>query len=138
MATKQSTGMLTKGITLSYKLDDEFVILEDLQEVPDLGGETETVEVTTLKDGAKRYIKGLVDYGELEFGFLYGNESDSSFKVLQGLEDAGDPVDFKVTLPDNTEISFSAEVSLKINAAVVGEALTFTATLALNSEMVFA
>lgn len=138
MATKQSTGMLTKGITLSYKSGEEFVVLEDLQEVPDLGGETETVEVTTLKDGAKRYIKGLVDYGELEFGFLYGNEINSSFKVLKGLEDAGEPVDFKVTLPDSTAISFSAEVSLKINAASVSEAITFAATLALNSEMVFA
>lgn len=138
MATIESTGMLTKGIKLSYKLLEDFVVLEDLQEVPDLGGDTETVEVTTLANGSKRYIKGLKDYGELEFGFLYGSGAGSSFKVLQGLEAAGEVTEFQVELPDGTTITFSADVSLKINAMAVGEAMTFAAVLALNSEMVFA
>ena len=136
--TRESIGILTKGTTLSYKKAEAFIVLEDLQTVPDLGGDTEQVEVTTLANGAKRYIKGLIDYGSLEFGFLYGSGADSSFKALKGLEDAGKPAEFKVTLPDGTSITFSADVALKINSQDVGGVLTFTAALSLNSEMVFA
>ena len=119
---------------LSYKLEDEFVELEDLQSIPDLGGDTESVEITTLKDGARRNMKGLKDYGELEFGFLYGG---TSFGILQGLE-AAEATSFQVELPDGETITFPAEVSVKIDGAGVGDALTFTAKLAVKGEMVFA
>lgn len=138
MATTASKGLLTKGAKLSYKLEDEFVVLEDLQSIPDLGGDTESVETTTLKSGAKTYIPGLKDYGELEFGFLYGSGEGSSFKVLQGLQTSGAQTDFQVELPDGTTVDFTAAVSVKINAIAVGEAMTFAAILALSSEMVFA
>lgn len=138
MATVASKGLLTKGAKLSYKLLEAFVVLEDLQSIPDLGGDTESVETTTLKSGAKTYIPGLKDYGELEFGFLYGSGADSSFKVLQGLEASGEQTEFQVELPDGTTIDFTAAVSVKINAIEVGEAMTFAAILALSSEMVFA
>lgn len=138
MATTASKGLLTKGAKLSYKLLEGFVVLEDLQSIPDLGGDTESVETTTLKSGAKTYIPGLKDYGELEFGFLYGSDADSSFKALQGLEASGAQTEFQVELPDGTTIDFTAAVSVKINAIEVGEAMTFAAILALSSEMVFA
>ena len=60
-----ATGILSKGITLSYKEAETFKVIPDLQEIPDLGGDTDTVETTTLADGAKRYIKGIKDYGDL-------------------------------------------------------------------------
>ena len=129
-------GLLTKGAKLSYKLEDTFVELEDLQSIPDLGGDTDSVETTTLKHGARTYIPGLKDYGDLEFEFLY--TSEGSFQVLQGLEAAGKEVDFQVELPDGTTISFPARASVKLNAIAVGEALTFIANLAVADEMVFA
>lgn len=138
MATVESKGLLTKGATLSYKKDDAFIALEDLQSIPDLGGDTESVETTTLKSGAKTYIPGLKDYGELEFGFLYGSGVDSSFKVLQGMDEADEQVEFQVGLPDGTTVDFTSGVSIKINAIEVGEVMTFAAVLALSSEMVFA
>ena len=138
MATLESRGILTKGATLSYKLDEEFVVLEDLQSIPTLGGEVDNVETTTLKHGARTYIPGLKDYGDLEFGFLYGSEAGSSFKVLQALQLAGDAVDFMVSLPDSTTVEFPAGVSVRIEPIEVGEAMTFTAVLSLGGEMVFA
>lgn len=133
-----ATGILSKGITLSYSATNTgtYKVIPDLQEIPDLGGSTETVEVTTLADGAKRYIKGIKDFGDLEFTFLYDNSgADSSYRILRGLEESGTISYFKVELPDGTAFAFSGEVATTISGAGVGDALTFTATITLNSDM---
>ena len=137
-------GLLTKGITLSYKPSTTFVELSDLQDIPDLGGEVEKVEVTTLNDGARKYINGIKDFGDLAFTFLYGNEVTDSFALmnaLQGEYDA-DPTkaatEFQVELPDETTFTFSGFPSVILSGAGVNEALTFTLNIALNSDIVVA
>lgn len=131
-----ATGILTKGIKFSYSTTSagSYTEVPDLQEIPDLGGDVETVEVTTLADGAKRYIKGLVDYGDLEFTFLYDNSTaNSSYRILRGLEEAEAVNYFKVTLPDDTEFTFSGQVSTKISGAGTNDAMQFTCAIAVNS-----
>lgn len=131
-----ATGILSKGITLSYKNSEAWVEIPDLQEIPDLGGEVDTVEVTTLADGAKRYINGIKDYGDLAFVFLYDNSTaTSNYRVIRGLEDTGAITEWKVSFPDGTEFAFSGSVVTKIAGAGVGDALTFTATITLNSDI---
>lgn len=131
-----ATGILSKGITLSYKDNQSFKVIPDLQEIPDLGGDTDTVETTTLADGAKRYIKGIKDYGDLEFKFLYDNSAaTSNYRILRGLEDADKVVEWKVAFPDGTEFSFSGTVTTKINGAGVGDAMTFSGTITLSSDI---
>lgn len=132
-----ATGLLSKGITLSYKKAEAFVELTDLQEIPELGGTVEKVEVTTLADASKRYINGIKDYGDLAFKFLYDNSTaTSSYRVLDGLEAAGEATEFQVELPDKTTFTFTAFVSTILDGAGVNAPLTFTANLALNSEIV--
>lgn len=130
-------GLLTKGITLSYKkTGSTYTEIADLQECPELGGTAENVEVTTLADGNKKYIKGIKDFGELAFKFLYDNSgAESNYRVVRGLEEAGNIVDWKVTFPDNTSFAFSGEVTTAIDSAAVNAALTFTATITLNSDI---
>lgn len=130
-------GILSKGITLSYKgSGSSYTVIDNLQECPELGGSAETVEVTTLADGNKKYIKGIKDFGELEFKFLYDNSgATSNYRVVKGLEDAGKVVDWKVTFPDGTAFAFSGEVTTKIDGAAVNAALTFAATITLNSDI---
>ena len=131
-----SVGLLSKGITLSYKKEAAFVELLDLQEIPDLGGSVDNVEVTTLADGTKRYIRGIKDYGDLEFTFLYDNTTaTSSYRVLKGLEDAGTVTEFQVEIPDGTTFAFSGQVMTSISGVGVGDAMTFTANITLNTEM---
>lgn len=131
-----ATGLLSKGIELQYKKDDAFVTIPDLQDIPDLGGDVDLVEVTTLADGARRYINGIKDFGDLGFTFLYDNTTeDSSYRICRGLEEAHEVYEFKVVLPDETEFTFSGGISTKINGAGVNDALTFTATISLNSDM---
>ena len=109
-------GILTKGITLSYKKDQAFVEIKNLQECPELGGAAERVDVTTLADGNYKYINGIKDFGELAFKFLYDNSgAESNYRILRGLEEAGSMVEWKVSFPDNTEFTFSGQVSTAIN-----------------------
>lgn len=132
-----ATGILSKGATLSYKLLEDYVEIPDLQEIPALGGSVEKVEVTTLADGAKRYINGIKDYGDLAFKFLYDNSTaDSSYRVLKGLETDGKIQDFQVEFPDGTTFTFNAFVSVEVDSAAVNGALTFTCNLSVNSEIV--
>ena len=130
-------GILTKGIKLSYKKQGSaYEEILNLQECPDLGGTAEKVDVTVLADGNKKYINGIKDYGDLAFKFLYDNSgATSNYRIVRGLEEAGNVVDWKVTFPDNTEFAFSGEVTTSIDGASVNNAITFTATINLNSDI---
>ena len=129
-------GLLNKDIKLSYKNNDQYVEIANLQECPELGGTAEKVDVTTLADGNKKYINGIKDFGDLAFKFLYDNSTTTSnYRVVRGLEEAGNVVDWKVTFPDNTEFMFSGEVTTAIDSASVNNALTFTANITLNSDI---
>ena len=60
-------AVISKGIKLSYKTATEpsnYTDLTDLQEIPDLGGETEAIEITTLDDAAHKYTDGILNYGD--------------------------------------------------------------------------
>lgn len=132
----QSTGTLSKGIKLSYSttVDGTYTDLNDLQGIPALGGTPEKVEVTTLADEARRYIKGIKSYSDLEFDFLFGTDATSGYTVLSGLEDDG-VIYWKVTFKDGTVFAFSGEVSTAVQSAAVNAALTFKATITLNSDI---
>lgn len=128
-------GILSKGIKLSYSVGatDVFTDLENLQEIPDLGGEPESVEVTVLSDAAHMYIPGLLNYGDsLGFKFLY---EKTQFTALAALDDS---VTWKVTLPDATTCTFSGRGSVKLDGAGTNAALTYTLNIKPETEMVFA
>ena len=131
-------GILSKETKISSKSGsaEQFVELPLLMEVPEMGGTPEKVDVTTLADGSRKYIEGVKDYGDLAFKFLYENAEGSAFRTLRGYEEAGTAADYKVELPDGTAFAFSGQVSVKIDSASVNAALTFTATISLNSDMV--
>lgn len=129
-------GILSKDITLSYKKDASFVVIPNLQEVPELGGSAEKVDVTTLADGNYKYINGIKDFGDLAFKFLYDNSgAESNYRICRGLEEAGEVVEWKVTFPDGTEFVFSGEASTAIDSAAVNAALTFMLNITLNSDI---
>ena len=129
-------GILSKGISLSYTTDSQFAIIPDLQEVPDLGGSAEKVDVTTLADGNYKYINGIKDFGDLEFKFLYSNSgTESNYRICRGLEEAGKVVEWKVSFPDGTSFEFSGEPSTTIDGQSVNSAITFTLNITLNSDI---
>lgn len=127
-------GLLSKDTELHYKSGaSAWTKIENLMSTPEMGGEPEKVEVTTLQDGIRQYIEGIKDPGDLAFQFLYDNETTTSnFRVLKGLEGASH--DFKVVFPDDSEWAFKAQVSVRMDGAEVNAALTFTATFFLQSD----
>ena len=122
-------AVISKGITLSYD-DTE---LTNLQEIPDLGGESEAIEITTLADAAHMYTDGLKSYGDsLEFKFLYEKEQFNDLCALTGTHV------WKVSLPDGTTCSFGGTSTTRLDGVGVNAALTYTLAVKPNSEMIWA
>ncbi len=120
---------ISKGITLSYG----DVELTNLQEIPDLGGEVEAIEITTLADAAHKYTDGLMNYGDsLEFKFLYEEEQ---FQTLNGLKESQT---WKVSLPDGATCSFGGTCSVRLSGAGIATALTYVLAIKPNTEMTWA
>lgn len=128
-------GILSKGITLSYKVGEaEFVALTNLQEIPEIGnGAREKIEVTTLADDNKQYIAGLGDSGqELAFKFLHEKEQFSTLAAIV------DTAEWEVALPDGIKATFSGTPSIKMDSASANAALTYTLTVMVESDITFA
>ena len=127
-------AVISKGIKLSYKVKEgEFVELTNLQEIPELGGDTEAIEITVLSDAAHMYTNGIKNYGDsLTFKFLY---ETAQFEALQSLDEEAD---WEVELPDATTCTFSGTGSVKLDGVGVNAALTYTLAVKPTSEMIWA
>lgn len=128
-------AVISKGITLSYKKGAEsaFTALTNLQEIPELGGDTEAIEITTLADAAHVYTDGIKNYGDsLTFKFLYDG---TQFSALNGLTGS---VEWQVELPDETTCTFSGTSSVKLDGVGVNAALTYSLNIKPSSAMVWA
>lgn len=127
-------AVISKGIELSYKSSgaSAFVKLTNLQEIPELGGEVEAIEITTLADAAHTYTDGLKNYGDsLAFVFLYEKTQFETLNALNGVSE------WQVSLPDGTTCTFSGTSSVKLAGAGVNVALTYTLAVKPNSEMIW-
>ena len=115
---------------------EEFTELQYLMEVPEFGGTPEKIDVTVLSDSAKKFVPGIKDFGDLVFKFLYDNSAaTSNYRVLKGLEDAGTAATFKIEYPDHTSHQFDAVPAVKMDSGTVNGALTFSATMILQSDI---
>lgn len=128
-------AVISKGIKLSYKTDSgsTYTDLTNLQEIPDLGGESEAIEITTLADAAHMYTDGILNYGDsLSFKFLYDKEQFTTLNTLSG------SIGWKVTLPDTETCSFTGSCSIKLDGVGTNAALTYTLAIKPDSEMTWA
>lgn len=128
-------AVISQGIILSYKAagGSTYTDLTNLQEIPDLGGETEAIEITTLADGAHVYTDGIKNYGDsLAFKFLYDGEQFETLNNLSGT------IGWQVELPDGATCAFNGTSSVKLDGVGVNAALTYTLSIKPNTEMVWA
>ena len=122
-------AVISKGIKL-FKGETE---LTNLQDIPELGGSAESIEITTLADAAHTYTNGILNYGDsLAFKFLYDK---TQFSTLQG-DDAVS--EWKVELPDGATCSFTGTHSVSLDGVGVNAALTYTLSVKPNSAMAWA
>jgi hypothetical protein len=121
-------AVISKGIKLFYGE----VELTNLQEIAELGGDTESIEITTLADAAHTYTDGIKNYGDnLAFKFLYETEQ---FATLSSLTESQT---WKVELPDGATCTFGGTCSVKLDGVGVNAALTYTLNIKPNSEMIW-
>lgn len=121
-------AVISKGIKL-YKDETE---LTNLQEIPELGGDTEAIEITTLADAAHMYTDGIKNYGDsIAFKFLYESAQ------FNDLAEDTESHTWKVELPDATTCSFSGKGSVKLDGVGVNAALTYTLAVKPTSAMVW-
>ena len=127
---------ISKGIKLSYKTaasESQYTELTNLQEIPDLGGEAEAIEITTLADAAHMYTDGILNYGDsLAFKFLYDKEQFTTLTSLTGSNS------WKVELPDGATCTFTGTSSVKLDSVGVNAALTYQLSIKPNSAMAWA
>ena len=129
-----ANGILTKGITLSYSATGtDYTALTNLMEIPEIGnGAKEKVETTTLEDNVKTYIAGLGDSGQdLAFKFLYEKEQ---FQTLMAMDES---IKWKVSMPDGVSAVFDGTPSTRFDSASPNNALTYTLTVLVESEIEF-
>jgi hypothetical protein len=125
-------AVISKGITLSYQngKQGEYIPLTNLQEIPELGGSAESIEITTLADAAHTYTNGILNYGDsLAFKFLYEKEQFSTLLSAEGTQD------WAVELPDSTRCAFTGTCSVSLDGVGVNAALTYTLAIKPNSAM---
>lgn len=126
---------ISKGIKLSYKAasGSQYTELTNLQEIPDLGGEAEAIEITTLADAAHMYTDGILNYGDsLAFKFLYDKTQFTTLTSLTGSNS------WKVELPDGATCTFTGTSSVKLDSVGVNAALTYQLSIKPNSAMAWA
>lgn len=117
---------ISKGIKL-YRNDTE---LENLQEIPELGGDTEAIEITCMADEAHMYTDGIKNYGDsIPFKFLYEAEQFTALQASVATDT------WKVELPDGTTCTFGGKGSVKLDGVGVNAALTYTLAIKPNTQM---
>lgn len=141
----------SQGIKLSVsdvKTGGTFKKLYGLYKVPDMGGDTEKLDVTNFADVNKRSIdSGLSDYGSPVFDFYYNKEDEedseqdetalvlNTYKYLKSCQIAAKSLWFKLEYPDGTGHLWRGSVSVKRNSVGIAEALKFQLTTTVSSEM---
>jgi len=77
----------TYKIFLMKKTDTTWAKLIDIKDFPDLGGEPEMLETTTLSDKMQTYIPGIQSLDALAFTANYTKDDYTSLKALEGKEE---------------------------------------------------
>lgn len=108
--------------------------LDGLLDFPDMLGEADKIEVTTMSDTQRKYIPGLKDPGDPEFTFLYaGNGTGTTWAKIKACESTG--ASFSLIFPDGSGFSFSGKPSLSMPGKGIGEALEFKVKIAITSDI---
>lgn len=124
---------------------DTWSKLVDIKEFPDLGGEPEMLETTTLSDKMQTYISGIQSLDGLTFTANYDMATFKTLKALEGKKASyavwfgGTEASGNVTpTGDNGKFSFDGELSVYPNGGGVNEVVGMTVSIAPSTVITFA
>lgn len=114
--------------------------LVDIKEFPDLGGEPELLETTTLSDSMQTFIPGIQTLDALTFTANYTKDGYTTLKGLEGTEYTfavffGATTSGTTVTPDGTngKFEFTGKLSVYANGGGVNEVVNMTITIAPSS-----
>lgn len=138
----------TYKVFLMEKADssgDTWEKLVDIKEFPDLGGEPEMLETTTLSDNMQTYIAGIQSLDGLTFTANYDKKDFQTLKALEGKEKDyavwfGGTGDAGSLTPDgsNGKFSFKGQLSVFPVGGGVNEVVDMSITIAPSTPITFA
>ena len=113
---------------LMVKKDAAYEKLVDIKDFPDLGGEPEMLETTTLSDSMQTYIEGIQSQDALEFNINYDLVIYKTIKDMKGVETefavwfGGDEADGVLT-PTGSEgkFEFKGYISIRVTGKGVND-----------------
>ena len=136
----------TYKVFLMHKASTEEVYkkLIDIKEFPDLGGEPEMLETTTLSDNMQTYIAGIQSMDGLSFSANYDMTEYQKLKALEGKKESyavwfGGTESAGVVTPDgsNGKFAFDGELSVYPVGGGVNEVVGMNITIAPSSPIKF-
>lgn len=123
---------------------DTYTKLIDIKEFPDLGGEPEMLETTTLSDNMQTYIAGIQSMDGLSFSANYDMTEYQKLKALEGKKESyavwfGGTESSGVVTPDgsNGKFAFDGELSVYPVGGGVNEVVGMNITIAPSSPITF-
>lgn len=129
----------TYKVFLMYKASAsaDYTKLVDIKEFPDLGGEPELLETTTLTDGAQTFIPGIQQLDSMTFTANYTKADYTTLKGLEGTEKSyavwfGGTVSGTTVTPTGTDgkFEFDGQLSVYANGGGVNEVVNMSITIA--------
>ena len=118
--------------------------LIDIKEFPDLGGEPEMLETTTLSDNMQTYIAGIQSMDGLSFSANYDMTEYKKLKALEGKKESyavwfGGTESSGTVTPDgsNGKFAFDGELSVYPVGGGVNEVVGMNITIAPSSPIKF-
>lgn len=132
-------------IFLMIKKDTTYEKLVDIKDFPDLGGEPEMLETTTLSDKMQTYIPGIQNLDALAFTANYTKEKFVELKTLEGVEYDysvwfGGTEEAGVVTPTGTDgkFDFKGQLSAYPVGAGVNEVVDMNITIAPSTPITMA
>ena len=115
--------------------NDNYNVLCPIKEFPDLIGQPELIEVTTMSDRSQKFIPGVEQLEALAFTANYTKAAFQKLWDMRGTEH-----DFAVYFGDEGKdgiFELSGQLSPSVPGAAVNEAVDMTITIYPSSEIVF-
>ena len=128
--------MATQGFsTIGLDVKVDATSLNYVTDIGDIGAAPSELDATCMKDSMKKTVPGVQDAKSFEVTFLFDNSaSDSDYRKLKALQDAGKTVALEVKFPDGTVFATTGYVSVMVSGAKVDELVSAKLTLSLQSD----
>lgn len=135
----------TYGTYLMKKSGQSYEKLIDIKDYPDLGGDAETLETTTLSDAMQTFILGIQSGEAMQFTHNYTLADYQKLAALKGQEldlaiwfgnsESGDTV---TPTGANGKFTFKGQLSVKVSGKGVNDVREMVSTIAPTTEITVA